>query len=500
VTALFLSLFNLLSLGGSFVYQIFIGVVFGAGVELDSFFASSTVPQFLVLIFGGSMTFLLVPTFVSSLEKGGKEEIWNVLNNIINPTLFLYTLASGAIFLLSYPLIHLLNPGLSVEGKLLASELLRVQCIAMPFQMFSIIVSAAGNALRRYLTVALSTLAGLGGMLLFTILAVSPLGVRVLPYGVVTQSVVQAFFLYPLIKKGFIPKLKPLTPDFVNLYRKLSIAIGGSIYYKTDQFVDRFLVSYLPPGNITYLSYASRVLLSLGSIISSGLTTVAFTDLSSMKAKNQSIEYAEVFHKNFFALILIVVPLCFLFWLVGFDSLIFFLRRGKFTFEDISAIYVVALGFMGVLVAGTLGSLSANCFYAIQDVKTPTIIGTIGYSLGIILKILCFRWLGIIGVAIATSVYYGFNLAAQLLLLYWKAGVFRNHEVWKKSLYIVVASGIAASASKGFSIVLLTGTEPPLRVVISLFIFIGVYLLLLRKARFREIRLIVEKIGLGARS
>jgi len=500
MTAFFLSFFNLLSLAGAFAYQILIGATFGAGVDLDSFFVSSTIPQFVITIFGGSMSIVLIPAFVSSFDKGGMDEIWEVLSNFLTPSLFIFTLIAGIVFSFSHPFIDWLNPGLDQRGKILANELLRIQCISVPFQVLSIIAGAVGNALCKYLIVGLSSLAGLSAMFIFTLLTVSTLGVKALSYGLLAYSIVQALFLFPFMRKGFKLRLSPFSPEFIGLFKKLSPIIGGSIYYKTDQFVDRYLISYSPPGSMTCFSYASKVVMSLGSIISSGLTTIAFTDLSSMKAKNQPSDYVRVFQKNFFALLLMLVPLCFFIWIAGLDGLLFFLRRGKFTYDDILTVYTIVLGFLGVLIAGSMGSLTANSFYALRDVRTPTVIGILGYTLGVVLKIIGFRWIGLLGVALATSTYYGLNLLAQLVLLHRRTKIFRDKEIWKKLGLIFLTSGLASLLTKGFSTALLTGLAFWLRGLISFLVFGALYVFFLNRARLPEANFLLEKIRFGIKT
>ena len=500
MTAFILSFFNLIGLAGSFGYQIFIGATFGAGVELDSFFVSSTIPQFVITIFGGSISIVLIPVFVSAFDKGGMDEVWEVLSNLLTPSLFVFTLVAGFVFSLSHCFVDWLTPGLNEPGKSVANELLRIQCASIPLQVLSLIAGAVGNALQRYVIVGISSLAGLSALFIITLLTISMSGVKALSYGILAYSIVQFLFLLPLIRKGFRFRLTPFTPEFIGLYKKLSPVIGGSIYFKTDQFVDRYLVSYSPPGSVTCFSYASKVVMSLGSIISSGLTTIAFTDLSTFKMKNQPGDYVKVFQKSFVTLLLMLVPLCFFIWVAGMDALLFFLRRGRLTHDDVLVVYTLVLGFLGVLIAGALGSLSANSFYALRDVRTPTVIGILGYTFGVVFKIIGFQWIGLLGVALATSTYYGLNLLTQLVLLNRRTKIFGGKETWKRLGLIFFGSALASLVTKWVSATLLCGLTSWLRGVISFLVFGVLYVLFLKHTKLCRADVLLHKIGFGIKN
>jgi putative peptidoglycan lipid II flippase len=60
-------------------------------------------------------------------------------------------------------------------------------------------------------------------------------------------------------------------------------------------------------------------------------------------------------------------------------------------------------------VAGCAGQIVAAGFYARGSTSWPVRVGVVGFSFGAVLKIIGFAWLGVVGVALATSVYYVIN-------------------------------------------------------------------------------------------
>ena len=74
------------------------------------------------------------------------------------------------------------------------------------------------------------------------------------------------------------------------------------------------------------------------------------------------------------------------------------------------SLWVTLLCLGGLLVAGALGQVLSSTFYAIGDTRSPTRIGMIGFSVGIVLKISGFLFAGIQGIALGTSAYSILNV------------------------------------------------------------------------------------------
>jgi putative peptidoglycan lipid II flippase len=67
----------------------------------------------------------------------------------------------------------------------------------------------------------------------------------------------------------------------------------------------------------------------------------------------------------------------------------------------------------GMFVGGAIGQGLSSSFYALGDTKTPTKISVCTYTLYIPIKILAFHFFSMMGLALATSIYYLTNVALQ---------------------------------------------------------------------------------------
>ena len=85
---------------------------FGAGPELDVYFAAFRIPDLVynILIAGGVIVAFL-PLFSEYFSKGNKEDAWRFTNNTLNIFLFFLIFLCLILFIFASPLIKLITPG-----------------------------------------------------------------------------------------------------------------------------------------------------------------------------------------------------------------------------------------------------------------------------------------------------------------------------------------------------------------------------------------------------
>jgi putative peptidoglycan lipid II flippase len=114
--------------------------------------------------------------------------------------------------------------------------------------------------------------------------------------------------------------------------------------------------------------------------------------------------------------------------------------RGAFTAEAIdmtaNALFYYSLG----MIAFGLRDILSRAFYALQDTKTPMINATIGVAINIILNIVLSRFLGIGGLAFATSIAGVVSAILMFVTLRKKLGPFGLKEIIRSFLKISIAS------------------------------------------------------------
>jgi peptidoglycan biosynthesis protein MviN/MurJ (putative lipid II flippase) len=91
--------------------------------------------------------------------------------------------------------------------------------------------------------------------------------------------------------------------------------------------------------------------------------------------------------------------------------------RGEINEEDIRNFWWIMVALAGFFIGGVMGQILSSAFYAKGDVTTPIKVGIIGFTFGMVLKVIGFSAYGLVGIAFGTTLYYLGNAFALYLLL-----------------------------------------------------------------------------------
>jgi putative peptidoglycan lipid II flippase len=127
-------------------------------------------------------------------------------------------------------------------------------------------------------------------------------------------------------------------------------------------------------------------------------------------------------------------------------------RRGKFLFVDTQATAVYFFWFSLSLVLWSAQGLYARAFYAAGDTLTPMVAVSVITAVSLPVYSILFHAYGVIGLAWASDIGIGVNLAALAWLLHRKKlvplGSMRWRELGKAALTAIVAGGISFAVAK----------------------------------------------------
>lgn len=412
-----LSAANILS---AILFQWLVLTMLGPGVETDALFAGMTVPQLFATIICSSMTHVLVPIFAGDDHANQRDDAWSLL--------FLYgalfTAAALLLGLTAHWWVPLTVAGFSPEAKLLTTEFARISVIGMVFTGINAVQTALAFAQRRYVWADLAPM-------IANLLALALLAALLPRYGAVAAAwvavgrlVVQTLLLFRSMGLPVMPdQHRPVIPL---AWQRLRPLILGTAYYKMDPLVDRFLLSAMAPGTLSLFYLAQQLYGAASQIVVKALAVPAITRLSIAAKDGDSNEFALVLRRGSIAIFLVGWLAIGIFAIIGQPLLSLLLEYGKFGPSDSRTLWWLLLLTCGQFVWGALGSLLSGAFYARGDTRTPTIIGVISFTIGVAVKILMFRTLGLDGLAIAVSLYYSLSVVLMSASLY-RRGMLTEH-------------------------------------------------------------------------
>ncbi len=409
------SLFSVVQLGLQFVLQIVLAKLFGTSAEMEAYLACMTFPVVISGMIIGPLGYVLVPSFTTRMEQDGPDVAWSLAGQMATWMTFITIAVTLAGWLLTRPLILFLDHGYEGEQLQLAFSLHAILIWLIPLNCWTGFLNAVHHCRGSFFLPAFSGVVGTAVTVAVVLWRQDSEGVYV-----VAESVVLGAIVGVLLQSAVIRQLRPgfrLGTAARTCLRLMVPLLVGAIYFRLDPLIDRYLVSPLAVGSYAYLGYAWRIVTALQVVSMGGLSIVAFPAISKHSALGnidhlqQEVAYAIRF------LATITVPIVAGVVFFGQFAIRELFQRGEFTAADTQIVAEVLAIYSGALVAAGLGDLLTKVFFALHNTKTPTVLGIVGFTVGLAAKIILSRTSGVPGIAAATSGYMLLNSLMMILIL-----------------------------------------------------------------------------------
>lgn len=415
--ALKLGTMSAANISSNLLFQWIVLTMLGPGKFTDALFAGLTLPQLFTAIVSSSLTQVLVPILANESHEDQRRDAW---------TLFFYSAALFGVVAIGLIIsadwwVPLIVPGFGADVKLITVELASISILGIVFTGMSAVQAAVGYARYKFIWVdAAQVIANLSSVLLL-IWLLPNYGVWAAAWISVLRLFLQAALLMPMMGRPTMPDRKRQTTQIA--WQRLKPVLIGASYYKLDPLVDRFLLSTASAGSMSLMYLAQQLHSASSQIITKAFAVPAITAMAEAHISlNRSVFVSRVRLTFWLMLSVCLLGIC----VIGFVGEFFLtwgMSHGEFTSSHARELWVLLLLSAGMLLGGALGSLTAGAFYSKGDTRTPTWLGSLAFTLGIVLKITMFKQYGVQGLAVAISIYYLFSMSLQLFVL-WRRGDF----------------------------------------------------------------------------
>jgi len=377
---------------------------FGAGAELDSYYAAFRIPDFFyntILVGITSSAFLPVLTRylhkperkADKLEKKESSELFsfpreaqefvNSLVSILALGLFLIT---SLLWLATPFVLRWIAPGFTSDQQETTAALTRVMLLSPIFLSFSGMLGNILNLKRFFFFYSLAPVVyNLGSI--FAILVLVPImGIMGLAWGIILGAVAHfSIQFFPAVFMGLKVKWqwKPYHPGISKVFKMMlprSIHLG---LLQSNLIIVTLLASTLPVGSLAVFNFANNLQsLPLG-IFGASFAIAAFPTLSILAAKKKTKEFREEFANIMCQILFFIIPLSVILIILRAQVVRLILGSGKFDWEDTILTFNV-LGILAIsLFAQSLNLLFIRAFFALHDTITPLKSGVIGVVVNI---------------------------------------------------------------------------------------------------------------------
>lgn len=385
-------------------------IAIGPGPQTDALFASVTVPRLVLAVIGGSLTHVLVPVLAVQPPEDVSKNGWSLFLLIG----FVFAALEIGLHLLAPFWVSAVVPGFSEETRLLTVELARIHLAAMVLTGLCSVLATFYQATKRFVRVELISLLSASLSFAFLFWALSRYGVKAAAWAALLRTGLQVLFLLPGLGRYCRPDWR--SPAVAEVWRRFKPLLFGTTYYKLGPIVDRFLSSMTPTGGLSLLYVGQQILTLANDIIYKSLTVPTLPLLTRHAQAHEWHRFRSVLRGRLLVVGILTGGGYLAFFGLGESLLIWVARYGRVSEGDVHSLWLIVMALVGFLIAGSMGQIASAAFYAKGNTATPTIVGVIGFTLGIAAKVFGFFQFGLVGIAAGTTLYYFLNLVVLLIL------------------------------------------------------------------------------------
>jgi putative peptidoglycan lipid II flippase len=349
---------------------------FGAGVELDLYYAAFRLPDFLFVSIASLVSVsVLIPALVERLTL--KLEARRFVDTVFSFFFVLMIVGCGIVFFLAPTLLKLIFPGFSPELYPKLILLTRILLLSPIFLGVSNLLGSITQVHKRFLLYALSPIAYNAGIILGILFLVPLWGILGVALGVILGALGHFAIQLPfVIRVGLLP-----TFTFHWLWKDakklLTLSVPRTLALSANHIsliVLFSMATFLAAGSITIFSFSFNLQSIPLSIIGVSYSLATFPTLAYLFSNGDRPKFIEQIAESARHIIFWSLPAAVLFIVLRAQIVRVILGSGEFSWPDTRltaaalAIFALSVVFQGLILLFVRG------FYAAGDTKRPLFI------------------------------------------------------------------------------------------------------------------------------
>lgn len=422
----------------------------GLSHDSDAFYVAFTVPYIISNLLTATGQFSLVPFFTWLEAKHSEEELWRGFSYVVN-LVVLGMLGLGSAGVLFAPwLVRVVAPGFTHHQTELATQLTR--------WLFLLIVPAgAAEVFRSFLLsrhrFVLPSAVGFVRsvtVILFILFGYERYGVASIAFGFVAGNFIQLLSLAAEALARYRVRYSWTFHGEGEAFEKLRGAgtaqLGSAGAWQGVVIIERIIASFLPPGTITALNFAQKIMTSVVELLGGSVGTATLPVLSKAAAHENREEGRKTFRHTLELSLSMLVPAVVFCLLFDFHIIRTVFERGSFTRE--ATVLMASVFFCYTLSLLPYSFIRMLTFYLFARNKTQVFLklSILAYALTVGFDLVFTGLLGMGARGIPLGMLTGFSITS-LLVVKRNAGGIRP--ILNRSLGAYALRNLAAGALAG---------------------------------------------------
>ena len=388
--------------------EIGVASVYGRSDAMDAFLAAALVPSLLVNLISESMNQALVPTLIRVREQEGRERAQQLVSNAMLWVCLLLGAASAGAALLAHGLFPLIASHFAPAKLQLAIRLFFGLLPVVVITGIATNCTAVLNTLDRFALPALApmviSISVLGGALLLG----ERLGIWAMVYATLAGSLLHAMIVgvmmeahgyrFQLRWHGMTDATRQVAGQYGPVLLSSVVASGGLL-------VDQSMAAMLPSGSVSALVYANRFVAVVLSLSAGAVSTAIVPYFSRMIAHGDWQGCRQTLRTWAGLTALVSVPVAALL-IAGARPLVrVAFEHGRFGARDTTAVALALAMYAIQIPFFVISRVYYRFLVAMRRTDLILYCGILNLGLDIVLNLVLMRWLGVAGIALATSLW-----------------------------------------------------------------------------------------------
>ena len=405
------------------VKEFVVAGVFGRGDAMDAFLIAFLVPGLLVNLFSESMNQALIPTLIRVRETEGQRPAHELQSSAMAWTVLLLSAGALAMALGARLFFPLVAGHFSAEKLVLTEDLFYGLLPVVVIAGVASNCTAVLNTFERFAWPALAPMATPLVVIAAAWLAAGPVGARwgiwTMVWGNVAGSAAYAGLVMWMMQTHGYPfslRWSGMTPAVREVAGQYGPVLLSGLVASSGLLVDQGMAAALPSGSVSTLVYANRFVSVVLNLLAGAIATAVTPYFSQMVARRDWAGCRHTMNTYVKLTALVSIPVAAA-MILGSRLLIeFTFQHGAFGPRDTAAVAPVQAMYAIQLPFFVVSRVFYRYLVAIRRTKLILYCGVINLALDVVLNLVCMRWFGVAGIALATSLW---TVSTFVFLCFW---------------------------------------------------------------------------------
>ena len=434
----------------------------GAGAKpiADAFFLAFRVPNFFRrLTAEGAFAQAFIPVLAQFQETGTREELEEFVQVVAgNFGLVLLVLCVlGSVFAPAFITIFTVGSTSAwvADGRFdIATGLLVIMFPYLGLISFTAFLGSVLNSFDRFFVPAFIPVILNIAMICAMLFGSHWFADRVyaLAWAAIVAGVVQLFWHFPSLMKLRLlkfPKINWRLPGVTQMLKLFVPAVFAASVGQINILVGTQIAASLILGSVSWLYYADRLIELPVGMIAIALQTVILPSISKLHNRGDQVGFRRNLLWGTQVGVMLGLPAAVGLFVLAVPLTATLFYSGEFTWEDVEMVAVALRAFAVGVVPLMLVKIFAPGFFAKKDTKTPFYYASVSVGVNILVSLCLFKFIGHVGIAIATTV------AAFVHAILLLSGLIRRGDFTVSNSFIKVCVQVAIASTSMVAILLL---------------------------------------------